>query len=102
MAEIETIILDGERMRNRRAAHDHLAEQLGLPEYYGRNLDALYDLLTERGCPTRLVVQHKATLISQLGKYGIALCRTLEDADQANPSLEVLFPEDRYNDEGGH
>ena len=94
MGEIETIILDGEQMRNRRAVHDHLAEQLGLPEYYGRNLDALYDLLTERGFPTRLVVQHKETLLSRLGKYGIALCRTLEDAGRANPSLEVLFPED--------
>ena len=94
MAEIETIILDGKRMRNRRAAHDHLAEQLELPEYYGRNLDALYDLLTERGCPTQLVVRHKETILAQLGRYGTALCQTLEDADRANPSLEVLFPED--------
>ena len=94
MAEIETIILDGEQMRSRRAIHDYLAKQLGLPEHYGRNLDALYDLLTERGCPTRLVVQHKAALISQLGRYGTALCRTLEDAERANPNLEALFPED--------
>ena len=94
MAEIETIVLDGEQMLNRQAAHDHLAEQLGLPEYYGRNLDALYDLLTERGSSARLVVRHKEALLSRLGRYGTALCRTLEDADRANPNLEVLFPED--------
>ena len=34
-------------MISRREAHDHLTERLGLPEYYGRNLDGLYDLLTE-------------------------------------------------------
>ena len=94
MAEMETIILDGERMLNRRAAHDHLAEQLELPEYYGRNLDALYDLLTERDGPARLVVRHRDALLSWLGGYGAALCQTLEDADRANPMLEVLFPED--------
>ena len=94
MAEIETIFLDGHKMLNRRAVHDHLAEQLELPEYYGRNLDALYDLLTERAGPTRLVVQHRETILSWLGEYGTALCQTLEDADRANPRLEVLFPED--------
>lgn len=94
MAEIETIILDGGQMLNRRAAHDHLAQQLELPEYYGRNLDALYDLLTERGTPTRLVVRQRETLLSWLGRYGAALCQTLEDAARANPSLEVRFSED--------
>ena len=93
MAEIETILLDGQKMLNRRTAHDHLAERLELPEYYGRNLDALYDLLTEREGPTRLVVQHRETILSWLGEYGAALCQTLEDADRANPGLEVLFPE---------
>ena len=93
MAEIETIFLDGQKMLNRRAVHDHLAERLELPEYYGRTLDALYDLLTEREGPTRLVVQHRETILSWLGEYGAALCQTLEDADRANPGLEVLFPE---------
>lgn len=91
---METIVIDGERMLNRRAVHDHLAEQLALPDYYGRNLDALYDLLTEREGPTRLIVRHREVLLSWLGEYGAALCQTLEDADRANPGLEVLFPED--------
>lgn len=91
---METIVIDGEKMLNRWAAHDHLAEQLSLPDYYGRNLDALYDLLTEREGPVRLVVRHRGTILSWLGEYGAALCQTLEDADRANPGLEVLFPED--------
>lgn len=40
-------ILDASRMASRRTAHQYLQEQLGFPEYYGKNLDALYDLLTE-------------------------------------------------------
>ena len=94
MAEIETIILDGQTKINHRALHDQMTEQLELPEYYGRKLAALYDLLTERDGPTRLVVRHRETLLSWLGEYGTALCQTLEDADRANPGLEVLFSED--------
>lgn len=96
MAQMETVVLDGERMLNRRAAHDHLAAQLSLPDYYGRNLDALYDLLTEREGPTRLVVRHRRTMENWLGAYAAALCQTLEDADRANPGLEVLFPEEDF------
>lgn len=90
----ETVILDGEKMLNRREAHDHLAEQLALPEYYGRNLDGLYDLLTEREGPTRILIRHGDTLLSWLGDYGRALIQTLIDADKANPGLEVLFDEE--------
>lgn len=88
---MEKIILDGEQMPSRRKAHDHLTERLQLPDYYGRNLDGLYDLLTERREPVQLVVRHKGTILSWLGEYGEALCQTLEDAARANPRLEVLF-----------
>ena len=94
MAEWETVILDGEKMISRREAHDHLTERLGLPEYYGRNLDGLYDLLTERQGPTRIVIRQGDTLLSWLGVYGKALIQTLLDADRANPGLEVLFSEE--------
>ena len=50
---MDTIIIDGAAMTTRDAAHSHLALRLGLPDYYGRNLDALYDCLTERTADTR-------------------------------------------------
>jgi len=44
---MKKIILDGEQLCDREMAHAYLQEALGLPEYYGKNLDALYDCLTE-------------------------------------------------------
>ena len=44
---MEIIILDGKCMRDFESAHDYLSRVLRLPEYYGRNLDALYDCLSE-------------------------------------------------------
>lgn len=91
---METIVLDGERMLTRREAHDYLAQALRLPDYYGRNLDALYDLLTERDIPTRIMIRHGNTILSWLGEYGRALIQTMIDADRVNPALEVLFAEE--------
>lgn len=88
---MERIDLDGEQMQDRSKTHDHLTERLQLPDYYGRNLDALYDILSERREPMQLVVRHRETILVRLGKYGEALCRTLEDAALSNPWLEVLF-----------
>ena len=41
-------------------AHEKLAEQLDFPEYYGANLDALEDCLSELRSPTRIVLQRDA------------------------------------------
>lgn len=91
---METIVIDGEKMLNRREAHDHLTERLALPDYYGRNLDALYDLLTERDGPVQIVIQHGNTILSWLGDYGKALVQTMIDAEEANPGLEVIFADE--------
>ncbi|MBQ2244201.1 MAG: barstar family protein [Oscillospiraceae bacterium] len=48
------IFLDGSLMTDKAAAHDRLACQLGLPAWYGRNLDALYDMLTGHIAPCHL------------------------------------------------
>ena len=63
-----TVVVDGGLMTSREAAHDLLAARLGLPEYYGRNLDALYDALTERAEPTRLVLLHREELATRTAR----------------------------------
>ena len=44
--------LDGNLIKER--GHDYLMEALSLPDYYGKNLDALYDCLTEMECEIEL------------------------------------------------
>ncbi len=45
--------LDGELIK--KDGHDYLAEALNFPDYYGKNLDALYDCLTEIDCEIELI-----------------------------------------------
>ena len=50
------IILNGAKLETKEAMHDYLAKMLHLPEYYGRNLDALHDCLTDIGEETELIL----------------------------------------------
>lgn len=45
--EIRTCVLDGAAMKTLDGFYDEIARVLNFPEYFGRNLDALYDCLTE-------------------------------------------------------
>ena len=82
--------LDGAFMTTRDALHDHLAQQLQLPEHYGRNLDALYDLLAEISVPVTVTLVN-SQLLDALGNYGANVIRVLQDAAVDNPCLTVLI-----------
>lgn len=86
-----TVLLDGKVMVDRVSAHTHLAERLELPTYYGRNLDALYDVLTEIGEETEIILTDPAAVAEQMGKYGEALLATLQEAAEENPRLIVTL-----------
>ena len=45
--------LDGKLIKEK--GHDYLMEALNFPEYYGKNLDALYDCLCEISCEIELI-----------------------------------------------
>ena len=86
--EMKTYQIDCTALTDRDAVHDVLAQELCLPVYYGRNLDALYDCLTEfPAC--RILLLHTESL-SPLGAYGSALLATLRDAAQDNPLLTLI------------
>ena len=45
--------LDGNLIK--KEGHDYLARELNFPDYYGKNLDALYDCLCEINCEIELI-----------------------------------------------
>ncbi|MDE6260040.1 MAG: barstar family protein [Oscillospiraceae bacterium] len=84
---METIRLDGARLRDREEAMELLGQALALPEWWGRNLDALYDCLTDLGRPVRLEVLHRETMVET--PFGRRLLRVLKDAAEELPWLEL-------------
>ena len=79
-------VLDGDAISTREELHDALARELALPAWYGRNLDALYDCLTEQ---TVLRVTHQEALAEKLGPVAQGLFQVLKDAEMENPWLRV-------------
>ncbi|MBR3504807.1 MAG: aspartate--ammonia ligase [Clostridia bacterium] len=51
------IELDGARLREKETAYPYLRERLGLPAWFGNNLDALYDALTGENLNERYLIR---------------------------------------------
>ena len=83
------VVLHGSVIESKAMLHDRLQEALQLPAYYGRNLDALFDVLTERSEETELVITQWEALAEHLGHYAAALMDTLYDAAKENPKLTI-------------
>ena len=91
------IFLDCRRLTERRSAHEYLEEVLDFPEYYGMNLDALYDCAsTMQDMEVHLFYWH--LMIEQLGNYGQLVIETLSEAAQENPGFEFVLEEEMEND----
>lgn len=81
--------LDGRLMTDKAALHDLLSEKLRLPEFYGRNLDALYDLLTALPEEAEIDLLEKDVMLTQLGAYGAAFLETMRQAEEKAPNLTL-------------
>ena len=81
------VILDGKEIHNRAGLHAKLAAELHFPAWYGSNLDALYDCLTDIHEDTRLVLANLDELEENLGDYAERLYRVLSRAEADNPWL---------------
>lgn len=78
---MKQIVMDGKLMRSRDAAHAYLKAALELPPYYGANLDALYDILSERRRQELTVTLINGDMLRDaLGEYGEDIIACFTDA----------------------
>lgn len=89
MSKIVTV-LNGHNMMNKKQVHDYLSERFNFPDYYGRNLDALYDLMSTYQQPEKLIILliYSEIMFDQLGEYGEKLVSVFEDANKINPNID--------------
>ena len=69
--------LDGKLIK--KEGHDYLMKALNFPDYYGKNLDALYDCLTEVNCKIELINSEEVSS---------DIIDTFKDAACENPFLK--------------
>ena len=84
---MKKVILDCEKLLQRKQAHLYLAEMLDFPDYYGKNLDALYDCLMESGeC---IIVLKGEDILRESEGYGVKVLKVIKEAANANPGLQL-------------
>ena len=79
------VIVDCENLIQKKKAHLYLAQMLDFPEYYGKNLDALFDCLTEMSDCT--ITLEKAEFLRD--GYGAKVLKVMRDAVRENPGLII-------------
>lgn len=81
---MKKIYLDFENISGKEETHKYLAEKFEFPDYYGGNLDALYECLYEITTPTAI------NIINVSDEYSEKIKNVIEAAEEDNDNLAVF------------
>lgn len=86
---MQEVYINGSEFDTPEEVHEFLAEELDFPDYYGKNLSALYDVLTDLSEDTRIVLN-----LSDVGEESMIemlerMAEVLTDAADNNDYLEI-------------
>ncbi len=79
-------VIDFHHIKSPDEVYDCLGGKLDFPKYFGRNLDALYDVLTDICSETRIYISGRPDF-----EGGADLLHVLKDAERVNGSLSLNF-----------
>lgn len=76
------------------ALHERIRKTFGLPAYYGRNWDAMWDCLRDvffPAVPRRIVVEGLGAMAGDLQKYSGTLRKIFADLQAEYPWVTVMY-----------
>ena len=88
------VILTGAAVENRRDLYDALEAHMELPDYFGRNLDALHDVLLHEilpAGPLTFEIEDFDALRDGIGEYAVGLRHMLKDVEREDDRLTVVL-----------
>ena len=85
------VTIDIRNISTVKALHIYLAYCLDLPSHYGRNLDALYDLLSTESRETTITLCGTGEAQGEIAAYVPRLVRVLSDAAGENERLHIII-----------
>ncbi|ERJ29633.1 hypothetical protein UNSWCS_1008 [Campylobacter concisus UNSWCS] len=88
---MKIVILDAKKMLEKEKMHEYFAKKFDLPEYYGRNLDALFDCLCEINEPTLIKLKNEDAL---QGDTKESLIRLFHDVCNENEMVKFELIKD--------
>ncbi len=85
------VILDGKQMINKKATHQHIKTKLKMPEYYGENLDALWDIMSTYDQAIEICFINTNNVIGKMGDYGKLILQIFQDIEKENDKITVTM-----------
>ncbi len=85
-----TCIIDGKLIKDREMLHGILADLPEFPDWYGRNLDALHDCLTDIQEEVWIHIQNEKDLTLHLGNYAAAFLNVLAASAAENRQIHYV------------
>ena len=78
---MKRIVFDFKKIKNKKDFYNELAEKVQLPEYFGYNLDALWDIITsgEIDLPTEVIF---INFDNRKNKFFVSLEELFKDAEK--------------------
>ncbi len=88
-------LLEGKAINSLSDLYDRLERGLDLPEHFGRNLDALWDVLSaDIEGPFTIVWQQAAISHKQMGQDFDRVVRLLKDLEQERDDFTLIIEEE--------
>lgn len=93
MREVE---LNGKRMTSETSATEYLFDMFEFPEYYGEDLEAIYDALSDITEETRVQIINREYM--ENSSFGSRLIWIFEDAASDNDRLTLAWTEEELRE----
>ncbi|WP_152004146.1 barstar family protein [Desulfoluna spongiiphila] len=99
----DELLIDMSGIMDNETFHEYVSKMLNFPGYYGYNLDAFWDCITDEGqssMPQKLIVEGLAALKSFLPQLHDGFVECLNDYLKEYPDREVVFRQDSPSGKG--
>lgn len=87
---MKVTVIDCKNFTSVPQAHKYIAGKLNFPAYYGKNLDALYDCLSELECSTGVILTSGSKAAEQLGDYADKIFEVFYEALKSSFRVVIL------------
>ena len=84
------VFLDGEKIQSMAELHAAFGAALDLPDYYGKNLDALHDVLTDVFEPVTVLAGNVELLKEHVGRRWNAFLRLMAAMEKEKPEFRFV------------
>lgn len=90
---MQEVRVNGGEFDTLKEVHEYLARELDFPGYYGKNLSALYDVLTDICDDVRIVMDLTETEDDKVLEGLEKMVEVMNDAADSNDYLEIVCVE---------